>query len=64
MQPSPSNEDLIGTVPKPTQQHGHHKVYITPQLTFAVAAQQNVEIVKKKLGQRHMPALPEIDDVV
>ena len=62
MQNAPEQERPVRTMPYTADNKNDHGVQICKEQAFPTAAQWNIDIFRKELRQRDMPALPEITD--
>src|SRR5262245_59235849 len=54
----------FGAMPKAAQEHRQRKIENSSRWPNPTAAQRNVDVIADPAGQRHMPSLPEIRDVL
>ena len=64
VQTAPEDERPARAVPQPAEQHRDDQVQVASRRPLAVAAERDVEVVAQKARQRHVPAPPELDDVL
>ena len=59
---APEHEVEARTVPKPAEEHGDDEVHVLPNLSLAVAAKRNVDVVAYPGRERDVPAAPKVGD--
>ena len=62
VQRTPHNEGDAGAVPDAAHDENNHDVQIFARLPPAVAAERDVDVIAEPVGERLMPAAPEIGD--
>ncbi len=60
VQTTPYHEIQRGTVPQPSQQHGHDQIEIGTEPALPVAAQRDVQVVAQPRRQGDVPTPPEL----
>ena len=60
VQASPSHEFPTSSMPKPSQQHGHHQVHIRSEFPFPISSKCDVQIISKPAAQTHVPSAPKL----
>ena len=59
---APGHEVQTGSVPKSANEHRHDEVHVRTNLSLAVAAHRDVDVVAYPRRKRHVPAMPELAD--
>ena len=62
MKDTPDDKGIICAMPNSACQIDDHNMQIRAHISFAIAAQRNVNIFCKKTCQRFMPAVPEFSN--
>ena len=63
MHAAPDDKVEACTMPKAAKQHGKDEIEVLPYLSFAVAAQRNVDVIAYPSRERYVPTPPKVADV-